>query len=35
MHWIALIQDRGKCRAAVYMITNHWVPYNVGIFLIS
>ena len=35
MHWIAPKQDKGKWRAVVYMVTNLWVPYNAGNFLIS
>jgi len=35
MHWIAPTQDKGKWRAVVCMVTNLWVPYNAGNFLIS
>jgi hypothetical protein len=34
MNWIAPTQDRGKWRAVVDMVTNLWVPYNAGNFLI-
>ena len=35
MNWINVAQDRDRWRAVVNAVMNHWVPQNVGNFLIS